>query len=104
MYVVAFTASTGSELAWWVSPSTTLTSPVDPDAFLSMEATLHQMSQPKLFVDARLNPPPATISNLAAKTNNFLYSFLGYTVNTTLGSAYDGLFYFDSVTPATMNR
>lgn len=104
MYVVAFTASSGSELAWWNGPSTTLTSPVDSDTPLSMEDILHQLSQPKLFVDARLNPPPAAIAYHGAKTDNFLYSYLGVTVNTELGNAYDGLFYFDTVAPATMNR
>lgn len=104
MYVVAFTSSSGSELAWWNGPSTTETSPVDANKPGSVEDTLKSLAKPNLFVDSRITAPPASISTLKAKTSNFLYTYQGYDNNTTLGDAYDGLFYIETSKPATMNR
>ena len=103
LYVVAFTSSFGNELAWWNGPTTTQTSPVDPDAAGSMEAVLYGIGQPNLFVDSRRSAPTVSLAGMTAKVNNLLYDF-GFVDNTTLGDAYDGLFYIQTSTAATMNR
>ena len=76
IYVVAFTLSSGRELAWWegarasgggFTTDAVMSSPIFQTALklCSMDG------EPNLFVDARLSPPPASIANLQAKVDDF---------------------------------
>lgn len=111
MYVAAFTASSGSSLMWWNGAHTagggfnTDTFPVETDSPGGLEYALHSLSQPNLFIDSRSSPPPSYVTSMPVKADSFEYSdLLGFTPNTTMGSAYDGLFYIDTSAPAAIDR
>jgi erythromycin esterase len=95
MYVASHTASLGRYLNF--NDKTLLA--VAPDLPGSAEDALHQMNRPQLFVDARKNPPPSSLSSIAGKEFDYHYG-----PPFRLGQAYDGLFYSETIQPATMNR
>jgi len=97
MYSVNMTASSGTDLDY--VDLSTYTIPGDEQG--SVEDVLHQVNQPVLFVDARNTSPPGSLFDMLAKNWGFTYvpNFLN-----SLGTAYDGLFYFQTNYPATMNR
>lgn len=99
-YVAALTASQGADLQWWNGAGTTDTYDLMPDRDGSVEAVLSKLGKDYYFVDTAKKAPPAAYWSMPSKELDFAYDI----PLLTHVRSYDGLFYFRTTQPATMNR
>jgi erythromycin esterase len=92
-YVVQVTASSGTTLNF-VDHKVHEVAPNRPD---TVEAVLHGLAEPAVFVDARRQRPPTALSALQAK--EYEYSVW---MPSNLGTAYDGLVHIEAARAVSM--